>query len=310
MEYVEREDLPVALLSLDQQKAFDRVDWGFLLRILERFNFGPSFCSWIKLFYTDVESAVVINGWTSTFFKPSRAVRQGCPLSPLVYVLCIEILAVNISTSPNVTCVYLPDSIEQYKCSGYVDDTTIAVTTNEWIEVFSIYDTFKEASGTKLNRGKSKGMWLGAWKSRNDTPFGLSWVKELPLLGATFSVSNYTIPTWEKPVARLASRLSAWSGRSLSLQGKTTIINVLALSQIWHLCHVFAIPAWASKHITKALWPFFWSGKKDLVARTTVCLPKSRGGFGVIDFERKAESFALQLGKGFSLQNEPNGRAF
>ena len=286
------------------------MDWGFLLRILERFNFGPSFCSWIKLFYTDVESAVVINGWTSTFFKPSRAVRQGCPLSPLVYVLCIEILAVNISTSPNVTCVYLPDSIEQYKCSGYVDDTTIAVTTNEWIEVFSIYDTFEEASGAKLNRGKSKGMWLGAWKSRNDTPFGLSWVKELPLLGGTFSVSNYTIPTWEKPVARLASRLSAWSGRSLSLQGKTTIINVLALSQIWHLCHVFAIPAWASKHITKALWPFFWSGKKDLVARTTVCLPKSRGGFGVIDFERKAESFALQLVKRFFAPERAKWKSF
>ena len=62
IEYVEREDLSVALLSLDQEKAFDRVDWGFLLRTLERFNFGPGFCSWIKLFYTDVESAVVING--------------------------------------------------------------------------------------------------------------------------------------------------------------------------------------------------------------------------------------------------------
>ena len=105
IEYVEREDLPVALLSLDQEKAFDRVDWGFLLRILERFNFGSSFCSWIKLFYTDVESAVVINGWTSPFFKPSRGVRQGCPLSPLLYVLGIEILAINIRTSPNVTGV-------------------------------------------------------------------------------------------------------------------------------------------------------------------------------------------------------------
>jgi hypothetical protein len=69
IDYVEPEDLPVALLSLDQEKAFDRVDWGFLLRILDRFNFGPSFCSWIKLFYTNVESAVVINDWTSTFLN-------------------------------------------------------------------------------------------------------------------------------------------------------------------------------------------------------------------------------------------------
>jgi hypothetical protein len=94
------------------------------------------------------------------------------------------------------------------------------------------------------------------------------------------------------------------------LQGKTTIINVLALSQIWHLCHVFAIPAWASKRITKALWSFFWSGKKDLVARTTVCLPESRGGFGVIDFERKAESFALQWMKRFFAPERAKWKSF
>ena len=62
LEYVHPENLPLALLSLDQEKAFDRVDWGFLHRILETFNFGPDFMNWVKLFYTDVESAVVING--------------------------------------------------------------------------------------------------------------------------------------------------------------------------------------------------------------------------------------------------------
>ena len=96
IEYAEREDVPLVLLSLDQEKAFDRVDWGFLLRTLEKFNFGPDFCRWVKLFYTDFESAVIINGWTSSFFPPSRGVRQGCPLSPLLYVLSIEVLAANI----------------------------------------------------------------------------------------------------------------------------------------------------------------------------------------------------------------------
>ena len=70
LEYEEREDIPLALLSLDQEKAFDQVDWEFLLRILETFNFGPQFCNWVHLFYTGVQSAVVINGWTSFFLTP------------------------------------------------------------------------------------------------------------------------------------------------------------------------------------------------------------------------------------------------
>ena len=300
IDYAEQEDIPLALLSLDQEKAFDRVDWGFLYRILDTFNFGPAFCRWIKLFYTNVESAVVINGWSSSFFSPSRGVRQGCPLSPLLYVLSIEVLAANIRSAPGITGVFLPHSLEQFKCSGYADDTTIAATSDESIEeTFAVYSQFERASGARLNRGKSKGMWLGSWKQRSDAPFGLQWVKQLPLLGATFSAGDYSEPTWEPATAKLEKRLSDWSGRKLSFQGKATIINSLALSQLWHLCHVFPVPKWAAKRINKAVWSFFWSGKRDLVARKAVCLPKSKGGFGVIDFQLKADAFALQWVKRF-----------
>ena len=133
-------------------------------------------------------------------------------------------------------------------------------------------------------------MWLGSWKRRTDTPFGIQWVQQLPLLGATFSAADYSEPTWEPAVAKLEKRLSDWSGRKLSFQGKTVIINTLALSQIWHLCHVFPVPKWAVKRINKAVWSFFWSGKHDLVARKVVCLPKSKGRFGVIDFQLKADA--------------------
>ena len=259
-----------------------------------------NFCRWVKLFYTDVESAVVINGWTSSFFRPSRGVRQGCPLSPLLHVLSIEVLAANIRAAPGITGVSLPPSIEQFKCSGYADDTTIAPTTDESIEeTFAVYSKFEKASGARLNRGKSKGMWLGSWKRRTDTPFGIQWVQQLPLIGATFSAADYSEPTWGPAVVKLEKRLSDWSGRKLSLQGKTVIINTLALSQIWHLCHVFPVPKWAVKRINKAVWSFFWSGKRDLVARKVVCLPKSKGGFGVIDFQLKADAFALQWVKRF-----------
>ena len=151
---------------------------------------------WIKLSYTNIESAVVINGWTSAFFQPSRGVRQGCPLSPLLYVITIEVLAVCLRTSPEITGVQLPNSLEQFKCSEYADDTTVAATSDESIEeTFTIYCQFERASGACLNCGKSKGMWAGSWKDRPDKPYGLQWVKDLPLLGATFNVGDYHLPT-------------------------------------------------------------------------------------------------------------------
>ena len=72
--YANAAGLPVAILSLDQEKAFDRVDWPFLLSTLSEMGFGPSFIKWVSLLYSDIRSSVIINGYTSRSFKPSRGV--------------------------------------------------------------------------------------------------------------------------------------------------------------------------------------------------------------------------------------------
>ena len=87
--YSNANDIGAAVIYLDQEKAFDRVDWAFMLRVLEKMNFGPSFRSWVQLLYSDIFSCVLINGYTSSAFSISRGVRQGCPLSPpFIYTCC------------------------------------------------------------------------------------------------------------------------------------------------------------------------------------------------------------------------------
>ena len=73
-------DAPVVILSLDQEKAFDRVDWNFMHSTLRKMGFGTSFLKWVNLFYTSVQSSVNVNGYSSQFFSLSRGDRQGCPL--------------------------------------------------------------------------------------------------------------------------------------------------------------------------------------------------------------------------------------
>ena len=122
---------PVAILSLDQEKAFDRVDWGFVPFTLVYMGFAPSFISWVDLFYADVQSAVKVNGFATPFFCLSRGVRQSCPLSPLLYVLYAEVLARNIRSNPVITGISLPGSpIPLPVPSQLADDTSVIATSD------------------------------------------------------------------------------------------------------------------------------------------------------------------------------------
>ena len=121
-------NLPVALLSLDQEKAFDRIDWPFLFAALAKMGFGDNFIRWVRLLYSDVRSSVLVNllnGYISRPFKPSRGVLQGCPLSPLLYVLSMEVLAANVRCHPDITGLRLPSlSSPLPVLSLYADDTS------------------------------------------------------------------------------------------------------------------------------------------------------------------------------------------
>ena len=80
---------PSLLLSLDAEKAFDRVEWNFLLAILNRLNMGSRFIEWVKSIYKSPKAAVITNCSSSDFFPLTRGTRQGCPLSPLLFAIVI-----------------------------------------------------------------------------------------------------------------------------------------------------------------------------------------------------------------------------
>ena len=170
-------DLPFALLSLDQEKAFDCVDCPFLLTLLSRTGFGSSFISWVTLLYTGIRSSVLINGYRSSWFYPSRGVRQGCPLSPLLYVVTMEVLAVSLRACPQIRGFHLLGStIDLPVVSLYAGDTTIISSLDAaTVAAFEVYQRFERGTGTKLNMEKCEGLWLGAWRGRLDAPVPIQW---------------------------------------------------------------------------------------------------------------------------------------
>ena len=83
LDYIEQMDETAILISLDQEKAFDRVNHSFLTDLLRHLGFGPNFCKWIEVFYSDAFMQILLNGHLTDKIFLRRSVRQGDPLSPL-----------------------------------------------------------------------------------------------------------------------------------------------------------------------------------------------------------------------------------
>ena len=107
------------------KNAFDSLNWQYLVNTLEAFNFGESFIRWVKVFYSDISSCVMNNGFASQLFEIKRGVRQGDPLSPNLFIIALEIL--NISIRENKEIIGIKVGNEEIKLNVFADDLTTFV---------------------------------------------------------------------------------------------------------------------------------------------------------------------------------------
>ena len=121
MHFAESENIPAILVSVDFEKAFDKLDWSFIHKCLENYNFPPFIRQWVKILYTDIVSCVTNNWWHSNYFRLSRGVRQGCPLSPYLFILCAEFLATDIRQNNKIQGIKIGSKF--FKIKQYADDT-------------------------------------------------------------------------------------------------------------------------------------------------------------------------------------------
>ena len=312
LDYVSRTNETGILVSLDQEKAFDRVDRSFLLKLLNHFGFGPSFCRWISTLYNGAFMRIIVNGFLSDRVNLCRGVRQGDSLSPMLYILCVEVLACKIRDSSDIIGFSLPGAEgRQFKVGQYADDTTSFVKdTRSLHALFREIRLYERGTGARLNLSKTEAMWLGSWRGCPDQPLGLTWVTKMKILGVVFSSGLVDVvrDNWEPRLSKLEKSLNLWKSRSLSLIGKSLLINTLGISKLIYVSQVLVPPRWVIDRLNKLIWPFLWGSKIETVSRHAIFCHARDGGLGLINFYVKAK--ALRLACALRVLDDPSSACF
>ena len=305
MEFTDTENIPGLMIFIDFQKAFDSVEWDFILGCLEAFNFGPDFVQWIKTFYKNAQSCVINNGTTSDYFFLERGVRQGDPLSPYIFVLAAEALAIAVRQDATIKGISVGG--EEAKLLQYADDmTAVLADVSSAQALFDLLETFKKASGLTINFTKTEGMWIGSSKNNKAKPFGIIWPSEpIKALGVFYTYDQKLLleKNFIENLDKIKKLLNVWSSRGLSIYGKVTIIKSLVIPKFVYLASLMPTPNNVIVELNRLLYKFLWNGT-DKVTRLSTINEFEKGGLKMIDLECMIKSLRLAWLKRISSENE------
>lgn len=283
------------MCKLDIEKAFDHVNWNFLMFLLKRMGFGEKWLKWIWRCISTVSLALLVNGKSAGFFPTSRGIRQGDPLSPMLFIIIMEALSRMIEKSMKNG---LADGFKVDGTAGnsvmiyhllYVDDSLIFCSPDkEQLGLLrSILIWFEIVSGLRVNLKKSEMFSVGSGVDLSSLAEGWGCkVGYLPTsylglpLGASFKLTS----VWEPVIERFEKKLSGWKRGYISKGGKMTLIKSTLQNLPVYFMSLFRIPSSVAKRLEKIQRNFLWDGIGDekkihLVKWEMVCRLKRAGGW-------------------------------
>lgn len=296
IDYVNLTDSDGLVLKIDQFKAFDRVEHTYLFRVIEGMGFGQNIQKWIRILYNNIEGCIKHNGFISDTFQIERGVRQGCPLSAILYVLCAEPFHEAICKCPDISGIRMGEV--EAKMFQHADDTTFFVENVSSIQsILKIIEVYERASGSKCNIDKTEMLVIGrSMVSPGDYDFHVRG-DFIEILGVTMGNNKRLIEkqNWEKPIKNCLTVMSRWRNRRLSFKGKMIIVNSLVISRLVYVANVSPVPKWVADSMRRGVTDFLWGEKKRSISYTTLLMPIDKGGLNLSDIEILRDALRIKL---------------
>lgn len=307
-EYTElNEDINGAIIALDQEKAYDKIRHDYLWRTLQRMNLPNNFINTVKSLYTNAQTKVIINGELSSPFTVRRGVRQGDPLSCLLFNLAIEPLAARIRQS-NIQGINIPKLTERLKVLLFADDTTVFLNKyDSFQELTDTLDEWCKASGAKFNKNKTEIIPIGSRThcqnvrtsrklNENNDPFPqdirINNDGELVrILGAWFGNPNSEQP-WTSIIDKTKTQLKRWEHSHPTLEGRRLINQMETGGRTQYLAKAQGMPKSAEKRINKIMSDFIWKSTRAQIAMKQITQPLRNGGRKILDIKQRNMAIA------------------
>ena len=292
------------MLFLDMEKAFDRVSYEFLMSAAEAVGFGPNFLKTLGMMYsTDrpPKRRIYANGFYSNWFDIKSGVAQGCPLSPLLFLLVAEALKIALYQEPEYKGITIGD--RQIKTNQFADDSTLFLAgPSDMPHAERGLKKWCRASGMRENYKKREGLAMGRYsrgRRRRTLPAGTAWVKKgewAKVLGSPVGNNLDHELWWSQKIKVVQGKAQRFIGlfRS-SYFGRNLIVQSKYLGSLRYWLYSVSMNRATRLTVQTDADTLLWSKTPDLgaprqryrrwVAERTAIGPRGKGGLKTIDWD-------------------------
>ncbi|KAL6551326.1 hypothetical protein OROMI_021814 [Orobanche minor] len=284
------------IIKLDMEKAYDRINWNFIFQVMTRFGFSVAWVNFIKSCISNCWFSILVNGQSAGFFKSDRGIRQGDPLSPLIFAIAADYFSRSIDKmfDRNPTMFYKIKKNVKITHLAYADDILIFLNaTKKNLHLLNNCLThYENVSGQKVNNFKSNFIMY------KPTPQVASWVQRISgFKNATLPVMYLGVPLWKgfqsfemySPlISKIKTKILNWNHHLLSTGGRLELIKSVLNSIAFFSLQVLKPPENVIIALERIFNKFLWGTSDNRrrlhwAAWSRLCYPTDEGGLGCRD---------------------------
>ena len=314
-DYARHTNQEVIMVQLDLEKAYDHVNWSFLSHVMHSMGFGPRMSRLIYLLGQNATSCVMLNGGVTAKIPLTRSVRQGCPLSPLLFAIVthpVLVMLSKLADDGNIVGLHLPSG-GQLVAQALADDSFmfLQASKSNLEKSMHVWDQFALASGLHINWRKSR--LISCTESDLQS---LGWQGSVIHRGSIFrhlgyplgvDVTNAQLLEWIG--SKLRDKFMYWKSQSWPFHVRLKVVQCIMIPMILYFLPLLP---WTKKALQAMLQPlrFMLWRKKDRrgvawVSWEHLATPKRLGGVTILNLDMHLMARRFSLLRDMCRQDQP-----